>query len=801
MLQNYLKIGLRNLLKNKLFTAINISGMAISITCFFIISLFIYDELNFDRHIEDVDLKFRIYSEHFNDDGSNRTVAMVPPMIAPTMKQEYPEIDYYGRLMYLNSPVLFKVGEEKGTEASGGYADPEFLTMFSLRAIEGSIEALQEPNTMAISKTVAEKYFKGGSAVGQTIEVSDEKFNVVVVFEDFPQHSHLQLRYFLSMKNLYREIPERMESWGWSQFHTYVKLLSGADAKSLDAKLMAFAERHAWEESKQRGSYYVPHLMPLKDVHLHASDHLWDIAVKGNVQTVYILLATAFFILVIAILNFINLSTARAINRVKEVGVRKVVGAFRSQLIAQFISESVVIALIALLIAGVTTELLLPTLNAFTEKNIPTGVFLNPVLILTVLLFAVLIGVAAGAYPAFYISGYKPAHILSNKKSGRSGKTIFRMGLVVFQFILSFLLIIAALVISAQHEYMRSTDMGFQKENLLVVQLRGNMRENLDATKQAFSNHENIISATLGYGLPGEAYAGDGIRDLETNKEWSTSLLTVDHDYPKTLDLKFIAGRDFNVESSYDLHHGFIISEKTAEMLGYTDPKEAIGHKVGWPRWDNPDSVKSGSVIGVVQDFHLNSLHEAITPVVLHIFPFAYSSLTMRIKSENIPATLEHLESTWKKFNSDWPFEYRFLDDNFDRLYKTEEKLATLFSIFTAFTIFVACLGLFGLVVYSTSQRYKEISIRKVLGADEGSLIFNLSKSYMVLIALAFVVAIPIGYYAAKMWLEKFTYRIELTPVLFIKAALLIFLIAIVTVGLQALKAARSNPVDALKEQ
>jgi putative ABC transport system permease protein len=803
MLKNYLKIGIRNLLKNKLFSLINISGMAISIASFLIIGLFIYDEFQFDKHVEDHENKYRVYIQSFNEaTGAKKLQAMIPPPIAPGLMSEYPEVQSYFRFMNIQANLLFQVGEKKLTEGKGGYADPSVFEMFSLRLVEGDLKtALRNPEEVAISQTLAKKYFGDKPALGQAIKVGNGTSTVSAVYEDFPTHSHLQLNYLLAMEGLVREIPDRMQSWHWRQFHTYIQLKPGTDAVQFDKKLRDFAERKAWPITKPNGSYYIPRLMALDKIHLHASDQTYDIAIRGNAQTVYILSGTALFILIIAILNFVNLSTARAVSRVKEVGVRKVVGAFRAQLIYQFISESVIIAFIALLIAGLVTELALPALNSFTEKKIPTGIFLNPMAIIAVIVFALFVGMLAGAYPAFYISSYKPAHILSNRQSGQSGKTVLRKGLVILQFILSFFLITAALVVSDQHRYLRTKDMGFDKDNVLVIPLRGEMRTNLEATKNSFSNHPNILSSTLGYGLPGEAYAGDGIIDKATNKQLPISMLVADHDYVKTLGIKLIAGRDFSTEFPTDTSNAFIISESAAKMFGYTDPEKALNHELEWPRWDGVEKPKEGRVIGVIKDFHLNSLKENISPIVIHIFPFGYATLTFRIKSENIPETIAHLESTWKKFNADWPFEYRFIDDNFDQLYKSEEKLATLFTFFTAFTIFVACLGLFGLVVYSTSQRYKEISIRKVLGAEEVGLVVQLAKTYMLLIAIAFVVAIPFSYYAAYQWLQKFPFRIDLTPLLFVKAGTFILILSLLTVGIQSLKAARTNPVNALKEQ
>jgi putative ABC transport system permease protein len=802
MLKNYLKIGIRNLLKNKLFSVINIAGMAISIATFLVITLFVADELKFDKHVEDVSLKYRVYNEYFNDDGSVKKGAMVPPVIGPTLVTDFPEVEYSTRFLNFNSNILFETADKRLTEDKGGFADATIFDMFSMQLTEGDRKtALVNPNDVAISETLAKKYFGDEPALNQIIEIFDTTYTVAAVFEDFLPQSHLQLNYLLSMQGFANDQPDRINRWGWSQFHTYIKLKSEGDAEKLEGKLPEFAQRYAWEDTKANGFYYIPHLMRMDKIHLHAYDHEWDIAVRGNIQTVYILSATALFILVIAILNFVNLSTARAMNRVKEVGVRKVMGAFRVQLIYQFISESIVVAFIAMIIGVVLTEVTLPLVNQFAEKNIPTNIFMDSLNLPLLFVAPVCVGIAAGAYPAFYISRYRPSQILNNRESGKdSGRAVLRQGLVALQFVLSFFLITASLVVGDQHTYMRTKDMGFDKDNLVVINMRGDMKRNLEATKNTFMDNPNVINATMGYGLPGQAFAGDGIKDKVTGKNMPISMLTVDHDYVKTLGLKLIAGRDFSRDFPSDERNAFIVTETAAKLLGHNDPEEALGHQVAWSRWDASDSLKEGKVIGIVKDIHLNSLQQSITPIILHIYPFAYSTITLRIKDENIPTTIAHLEASWKKFNKEYPFEYKFLDDNFDKLYKAEEKLAILFSYFTAFTIFVACLGLFGLVVYSTSQKYKEISIRKVLGATDHSLIILLGKTYMALIAIAFVIAAPFSYYAANAWLQKFAYHIEITPLLFLKAGLFIMIISLLTVGIQSFNAARRNPVDALKE-
>lgn len=802
MLRNYIIIGLRNLVKNKLFSVINISGMAISVACFLIIGLFVVDELKYDRHISDAGLKYRVYNEMFSDDGSVRIAAMVPPAVAPALKADYPEVDYTFRMLYLNGKLLFQAGDTRATEEGGGYGEATMLDMFSLRLIEGDRQTvLTQPHSIALSETIAKKYFGDKPALGQMIRVGTEDVTVSGVYEDFPVHSHLHIPYLLRLEDLASVLGERMQSWQWNQFHTYIKLEAGADGNDLGEKLRAFAERHAWPVTKPGGGWSDFHLMPIDQVHLNASNQLWDIADRGNAQTVYILSAAAIFILIIAILNFVNLSTSRAMSRVKEVGVRKSIGALRRQLVNQFMSESVIVAMISLLIGVLVVQLTLPSLNSFTEKSIPLDIFLDPVLIACILGFALVTGLAAGAYPALYISSFKPSQILAGKQSSTSGKAILRKGLVVVQFILSFVMIIASLVVSDQLTYMQTRDMGFNMENIVVMPLRGTLTKNKDAVKNEFMDHPNVVSATLGYGLPGQAFAGDGFRDMETGKEWHVSMLTVDHDYVKTLGLSVIAGRDFSKDFPGDENDAFIISEACAKMLGHSDPKDALGHRIAWQRWDDSTKEKEGTVVGVIKDVHLNSLHQTITPVMLQILPFAYNTLTLRVSGNDLPSTIAHFENTWKKLESNWPFEYKFLDSNFDKLYRSETKLAKLFTFFTAFAIFVACLGLFGLVVYSTTQRYKEISIRKVFGAREIQLVVHLGKTYVLLICIAFIVAIPFSYYAAGQWLETFPYRTDVSLMLFLKAAAGILAISMITVGIQSLKAARTNPVKALKEQ
>lgn len=801
MFRNYLNVSWRNLIKSKLFSVINIGGMAISLASFLLIGFFVLDEWKYDQHVAQVDLKFRVFNEYHNERGITSESAMVPPMIGTTLSSQFPEVDYTFRLMNIQSAALFKTAEKSMTEQHGGYADPSVFDMFSLTMLEGdSKNALRKPHHLAISETVKRKYFGDTPALGQPIEVFGTPFEVAAVFADFPEHSHFKMDYFLPMEVLIQEIPERMQSWQWGQFHTYMKLKDGANVEELHGKLAKVIEQEAWPLTKPEGFDYSPKFMAMRDVHLHAHGQQHDIAVRGNIQTVYILCGSAILILVISILNFVNLSTARAINRAKEVGVRKVVGAFRSQLITQLITETVLTTLMSLIIAVLLVVLAIPFLNAFLEKNMLLHELLTPGISAIIIASTVAVGVMAGAYPAFIISSYNTMGIL-RKSSGGSGKAILRQSLVVVQFVISFLLIIGTWVVNDQHSFMRNANEGFDKNNVVVIPLRDSLYSDLQAVKQQFSRQPGVEFVALAYGLPGEAFAGDGITDAATKKNLSTSMLLVDQDYIPALGMEMLAGRNFSEAFPADAKNAFIISETMAGMLGYENPEDAIEHPLQWQRWDYPDSIKTGRVIGVTRDVHLASMRDAITPVVLHIAPEYYSSLILKLDTKDIASVLTGAEQTWKTFGSPWPFEYHFLDQNFESMYKSEERLSGLFSAFSTFTIMVACLGLFGLVMYSLNQRYKEIGIRKVLGAAEGSLVVMLSKTYLTLLFFAFVLAIPISYFAATAWLERFVYHITLSPAIFLKSGLVIAVLALVTVVIQSLRAARSNPVSVLKSE
>ncbi len=801
MLTNYLKIAFRNLMKNKLFSIINIIGMTISLASCFLIALFVWDEWKYDDHHPDGDRTFRVYNIRQGDDGVTNYYPIVPIPFATYMQQDFPEIESTFRMMDTFGEKLFEINDQKILEANGAYAEPLAFDMLDIQVISGSsTDALQKPNTIALSKTLAQKYFGEKNALGETIKIGKENFQVSAVFSDMSKHFHLRINYLISFATLTKSWKQdRFENWQFQQFFTYLKLKPGTDAKALESKFPAFVEKYAYPQIKSKGFTYVPHLQNIKDIYLNSTNFEWDISKHGNAQAVHILSFTATLLLIIACLNFINLSTARSIKRMKEVGIRKVVGAHRHQLIAQFISESVLITMLGLLCALFICELTLPSLNAFAQKELVLP--FTPIISFSVVFFCIAIGIIAGSYPAFHLSRFRPVAILYNKSSNTGNTAIFRQGLVVLQFMFSFFLITGSMIVLSQNDLLRNKDLGFSKEQLVLIPLRSAQLQHQTATKQEFLGHPNIISATIAFGIPSDIVAGDDIIEPVTNKTMPANLFCVDHDYIKTLKMQIIAGRDFSLDYPSDVKHGFIINETAARVYGFENSENAIGKSLHWKDWSNPDSLKKGTVIGVVKDFYFKSLREQVTPVVMVIEPDFTFKLALRIKPQDLSGTIAFLKKTYDRLDPEWPFTYQFVDQNFEAMYQSEEKLSTLFTIFTGLAIMVACLGLFGLVEYSVNQRTKEISIRKIFGASVNSLLLLLTRKYFLLVLIAFLVIIPISYVVAQQWLSNFAYHITLSPWMYGKACTLILLITGFTVSFQSLKAAWANPANSLRNE
>jgi putative ABC transport system permease protein len=794
MLINYFQVAIRNLAKYKVFSAINVSGMAISLASCLLITLFVWDETSYDSHHPDGGRVYRVYNI-VTSENNDRYLPIVPYPFASMMQKDFPEVESTVRLMDLYSEALFEVDGKKLMEGKGIFAEPNIFDMLAIDVIHGDPDsALARPGTVALSSSLAAKYFGDQNPVGKTIRLNNNENKVTAVFRDIRPQSHLQVNFMVSFEST--GWSQRMQdNWRRQQIFTFLKLKPGSDARALESKFPAFVERYASMQLKESGMTYVPYLQNLRDIHLHSSNFEWDIAQRGDAQSVYILIATALMILLIATLNFINLSTARSVKRMKEVGVRKVAGAQRRQLVTQFVSESVLITVVSMAIAIVLAEIALPYLNHVVEKEL--SIDYQPVYILSALFSCVLIGILAGSYPALHLSRFRPAWVLSGK-SNRAGSAVFRQGLVVVQFMLSFFLIAGSTIVYMQNDLVRNKDLGFDKDQLLVVPLRGPQLRQQEATKARYADHPNVIGVTIGYGLPGDILAGDGVIDPITKSEWSSSMIIVDFDYIQVMGMKVVAGRAFSKDFIADSSDAFVVNEAFVEVYGLGNPEKAIGKELDWNRWDN-QKIKHGRIIGVVQDFNFKSLREKVTPMVMHIFPQVSWKMAARVKSENLDETIAHFKKTYETLDPEWAFSYSFLDQNFEAMYKTERKLGTMFSIFTYLAIAVACLGLFGLVEYSVNQRTKEVSIRKVMGADVAGLLFLLTRRYFVLMTVAIVVMIPVAYFTAQEWLNNFAYRINIGPGIFIRSALLVLAVTAVTVSYQSIRAALTNPARNLR--
>lgn len=754
MIRNYFKTAYRNILSHRGFTFINLTGLSLGLTVCLLIALFVWDEQQFEKFIPEGEQVYRLYDERTDDEGTER-LALTSPVFATVLKNEYPEVEETVRVLDMHKKSLFEAGDHKIYEEGGISVDPSFFDVFPLQFVHGSPrEVLTDPTSIVLTQEIAQKYFGDKNPVGEEILVDKTPYQIKAVFKQNPKF-HLAVNYILPLAAM--QFPEeRMQKWSWQQFYTYVKLKIGVNASALETKFLNQVEQKLLSDPEETSPFYLPNFQQLEDIHLYSADFKYDMAVRGNITYIRGLSLIALFILIIACFNFVNLATAKSLQRAKEVGVRKTIGASREQLMLQFIVETVLLALISILVAVVFSVALLPWLNEFADKQISYGVFVHPLVLLVILGLTVVVGVVAGFYPALVLSQFQPVKVLKGAAGSTSspGKTPWlRHSLVVVQFTLSVLLIISATIVFKQVEYLNKKDLGFQKEQIMFFPLQGdNMTQNYEAFKNDLLKSPGISSVSIGYGFPGDLVAGDGIivpREGE-EKEQGVTQLMVDHDYIKTLGLELVTGRDFSRDITTDLNEAFLINETAVKELGLGTPEKALGQDLIWKNvWgqDNPDSVKRGKVIGVVKDFHYKSLYDKVEPAVLQIFPPAYSKVAVKVEMAGLSGTMDHVKEVWNKFSPEYPLEYNFLDESFDKMYKAEDNLKTLLWIFTGMAIFVGCLGLFGLAAYAAERRTREIGIRKVLGASEGSIVMLLSGDFVKLVLIAILIASPIAWY------------------------------------------------------
>jgi putative ABC transport system permease protein len=795
MIRNYVKIALRNIQKNKAYSFINIFGLAIGMACCLLIVLFVQDELSFDRYHEKGDRIYRLVDSFDVAGELSRFFALSSAPFAPALQAEFPEVEDAVRLM-LGRRRMVTYKDKKFYEEGLIFADASLFNIFTFPLVKGDPDsALQAPGTLVVSEKIAQKYFGNSDPVNKSLKINEQEFLITGIMTEIPGNSHFHADMFASMKTI-EQIPSIQEryfkSWARHEFYTYLLLKDENAAVGLKEKLPEFIEKHAAQQIKGiLGGTLHSDLQPLRSIHLH-SQLQHEISPTGDIKYVTIFSVIALFILLIACVNFMNLATARAANRSNEVGLRKVVGASRSQLVKQFLGESVLFTLVSLFLGLIFVRLALSFFNALTDKQIAAQSLSHPVLLLCILVILIFVGFVSGAYPAFFMSRYQPAKVLKGQVKLGSGRSLLRKCLVIFQFTISIVLIISTIVVLFQLDFLKNRKLGFDKDHVVVVPIRkGTIRKNAESIKAELFQNPNILKATMTIGVPGGVVAGDAIKLIsdEGEKTLTVRMIYTDHDYIKTMGMEILEGRDFEKTMSTDTESAFIINEAAVRNLQLQDP---LNTRFEWDR-------KKGKVIGVVKDFQFQSLKEEINPLVIHIWPTNTYVFAIRIRPTNIPETLAFIESKWRELDPAHPFEYSFMDDTFDQLYKSEDRLSQVFSVFSLLAIMIASLGLLGLALFMVEQRTKEIGIRKILGASMGKIFVLLSKEFALLVLCANLFAWPTAFFLMRGWLQNFAYRVDIAAWIYVAAAVLAFMVALLTVSFQAVKAALSDPVKSLR--
>ena len=806
MYKNYFKIAFRNLVKHKTFSFINIAGLSIGISVCFIILLHVQDELSYDRFNENADNIVRVVFKADINQGKIFEANVMPP-VASAMKKDYPEVLDATRLQSAGKPkVAYK--EKNFKEDEMAFVDPNFFKIFTLPLIEGDAKmALQEPNTIIITKAIANKYFGDEDPLGKILSFPgnrDAAFKVTGVIDKVPENSHFHFDLFASMLSL---DDARSDSWMSSNYFTYLLLRDGAGYKKLEAKLPGMVEKYMGPQVQQsmgislkqfltNGNQFGFALQPLTSIHLYSHSN-YELTPPGNAMYVYIFGAIAIFMLLIACINFINLATASASQRAKEVGVRKVIGSEKIQLIKQFLIESALLVFIALLISGFLIKMALPVFNTIANKDLNFD--FNIKIISAFVGLGFLVSFIAGLYPAFYLSSFKPIDVLKGKLTPGNKSFGLRIGLVVFQFFISVALIISTMVVWQQMKFIQSKNLGYDKEQLLTLPNSYVLGKNEEVYKQEMLNDPRVVNATVSSFKPaGPSNGGNALTYPEgrDNEMMRTTEYHVDEQYIPTYGMMLASGRNFSKDFATDTT-AIIINQKAANAFGWND-SSAI-NKILIRENSTRGSNVPFHIIGVVKDFNFKSLHEPITPLLMTLHPD--NGLVFKVKTSDIKGLLAQMKTKWDQFNTGEPFTFNFMDDLYNKTYAAEQKTGTLLNIFSLLTILVACLGLYGLATFAAAQRTKEIGIRKVLGASASSVTKMLSADFIKLVFIACVVAFPLAYWAMNKWLESFAYRIQVSWWIFLVAGGLAILIALITVSFQAVKAAMANPVESLRSE
>lgn len=793
MIKNYFKIAWRNLVRHKTFAAINILGLAVGMTACFLIFLYVRFELSYDTFHSKADRIYRVVSDLKTPTETARNSG--PSWAVPPHITEFPEVE--AAIRVLPDVILFRKDDKKFNESNALWADSAFFTTFDFPLLKGDPKkVLSEPFSIVLSETGAKKYFGNDDPIGQTILITGEEgrpARVTGIMKNIPENSQIKGDVVLSMTTITKRFANGVDDqWGNYGPYAYLLLKPGSDANALEKKLPAFLEKSNSKEMKELQMFATLFLEPLKKVYLH-SDR--GGMVQGNIKNVYIFSIIALFILVIACINFINLTTARATERAKEVGIRKVTGAVKSQLAWQFTGESILISVLAFILALGLSALLLTSFNQLAGKIINPGIFSNIQYLLLLFAAAICIGLLAGIYPAFVLSSFKPVTVLKGRFATGNKGSLLRKGLVVSQFAISIALMIGTITVYTQMKYMRSRELGFRKDHVLVIDTNGDKARN--ALKTALTGLPNVKGVTLSGSVPGSGnqYAYSELENINGDlQKCNIDLYFTDFEYIPFYKIKMAAGRPFDASFKTDSTKAIVLNEAAVKMLGYTNPQQAIGKR--FKQWG-----REGQIIGVIKNFHFRSLQQPIKPLSMRFEADRMDYLSISVSATNLSATMATIEKTFNSVIPHLPYSYYFLDEFYNRQYKSEEQFGKLFLNFTLLAIFISCLGLLGLASYSTVQRTREIGIRKVLGASVPNILNLLSIDFLKLVFISFFVAAPVAWYFMQQWLNDFAYRAEIRWWIFALAAIVAFLVAFFTISFQAIKAAIANPVKSLRTE
>ncbi|TDH28784.1 ABC transporter permease [Segetibacter sp. 3557_3] len=797
MIRHYIKIAFRNLWKKKTFSLINIIGLSIGLTCCLLMAIYIRHELSYDHFQEKGDRIVRVIME-YSFGGAIQKGNFTSTKVAPSFSRNFPEVEKAVRMSGTSRVMRYE--EKLFNEKSFVYADSTFLDIFSFKLILGNrAQALSGPNVVVFTKSAAAKYFGDENPVGKIVTVGSGSvpYTVTGVMEDCSSNSQIKFDFIGSFSSL--GVTQENTYWD-ANFTTYLLLRSASAIHTLQPKIRPFMQHEMAAEVSGK-DYVTYELEPFKDVHLYSPYDGFE--PNNSITYIYIIAAVALLILAIACFTYINLSTARSIERAKEVGIRKVAGAFKNQIFWQFIGESLVISVAALLISTVLACLLLQPFNNLADRNLAIGSLFSPAMLLFELVVILCITLLAGSYPAVILSGFQPIRVLKGAFKNSGTGLVLRKSLIVFQFIISVFLIVACFVIQKQLEYIRSKNLGFDRDHIVVLPMDQKMKANIATVKTVFTNNPGIRSVARVNNEPINIVAGYSMRraDMAENQSIIVNANVVDEDFAKTTGVHFIAGEDFSEQDMKDVEYEdqekkqyhYILNETAARELGWT-PAQAIGKKMFL------GTHRPGTVKGVIKDFHFSSFHNPIKPLVLFNENWG-NYLLVKLSGENMQQTIEYLESSWKNLVPHRPFEFHFLDDNYNKLYNSEHRLGKVLNTFAAIAVLLAMLGLFGLSAYVIQQRNKEIGIRKVLGASVANVVALLSKDFLQLVIAASLIAFPLAWLVMNKWLQDFTFRVSVGVWIFVAAAFLIIAIALITVSFQAIKAAVSNPVKSLRTE